>query len=118
MNWSDLVKKLVEKKMGIEASEWRIRSLLMISAFHPVPEEVLNEQFEKIFHMYQKDKEKAKRILTIQKIDIKRCQEEMKENQIYLSDYEPEITSYFLLHNMLNSDKVEHIPEEECSQTQ
>ena len=37
--------------------------------------------------MYEKDKSKAERILSIQKIDIKNIKEEMKSNQIYLSDY-------------------------------
>lgn len=31
----------------------------------------------------------------------------MKGNQIYLSDHEPEIISYCILHNYFSSDKIE-----------
>ena len=44
----------------------------MISDFHPLKEEILKNEFERILDMYEKDKEKAKRILEIQKIDIKK----------------------------------------------
>ena len=57
--------------------------------------------------MYEKDKEKTKRILEIQKIDVKKVKEEMKYNQLYLSDHEPEIVSYALLHNYFAFDKIE-----------
>ena len=39
--------------------------------------------------MYEKDKEKVKRILEIQKIDAKNVKSEMAENHLYLSDHEP-----------------------------
>lgn len=59
----------------------------MISAYHTIKEEIFNEQFRRIFSMYEKDKEKAQRILEIQKIDVKKIKNEMESNQIYLSDY-------------------------------
>lgn len=64
-----------------------------------VEEKILYEQFARILDLYDKDKEKARRILQIQKLEVRRIQEEMKENQIYLSDHEPEIVSYCILYN-------------------
>jgi hypothetical protein len=95
--------------MGIEADEWRIRSLLMINRVHPVEEETIRNEFLRIFKMYEKDKEKAKRILEIQKVDIRKIKQEMEENQIYLSDHEPEIVSYAVLYSYLAKDKLEFI---------
>lgn len=59
----------------------------MINKFHRVDEKILNEEFMRIFKMYEKDKEKAKRILQIQRIETKNVQEEMRKNQIYLSEH-------------------------------
>lgn len=80
VDWDKLIEKLRASKMGIEASEWRIRAIIMIGSFHPVSEKILNEEFDRLFKMYEKDKEKAKRILSLQKIDFKNIQEEMKKN--------------------------------------
>ena len=61
--------------------------MIMINKFHRVDEKILNEEFMRIFKMYEKDKEKAKRILQIQRIETKNVQEEMRKNQIYLSEH-------------------------------
>ena len=61
--------------------------MIMINKFHRVNEKILNEEFMRIFKMYEKDKEKAKRILQIQRIETKNVQEEMRKNQIYLSEH-------------------------------
>ena len=101
--------------MGIEASEWRIRSLIMISHFHPLKEEILEDQLSRVLDLYEKDKEKASRILEIQKIDVKRIKEEMNINQLHLSDHEPEIVAYALLFNYFAMDKIEMKVADECS---
>ena len=59
----------------------------MIHHFHPLKEEIFKEEFERIIDMYEKDKEKVKRILEIQKIDVKNVKVEMAENQLYLSHH-------------------------------
>lgn len=64
--------------MGIEASEWRIRAFILISTFHTVDQKILNEQLTRIVDLYEKDKEKARRILQIQKLDTRKIQQEMK----------------------------------------
>jgi hypothetical protein len=63
VDWDKLVTELCGKNIGPEATEWRIRSLIMISSFNNVPEAIFREQFEKLLKMYAKDKERARRIL-------------------------------------------------------
>lgn len=43
VDWDKVVKTLLDKKMGIEASEWRIRSLLMIQTFHPIDDKIFHD---------------------------------------------------------------------------
>lgn len=74
VDWDKVVKTLLDKKMGIEASEWRIRSLLMIQTFHPIDDKIFHDQFTRIHDLYEKDKEKARRILQIQKLDTRKIQ--------------------------------------------
>jgi hypothetical protein len=49
--------------MGPEATEWRIRALLMINSFSSVEEAIFHQQFDSLVKMYNKDKEGAMRIL-------------------------------------------------------
>lgn len=64
--------------MGPEATEWRIRALLIINSFYPVQEKWFHQQFESLIQMYNKDKEAAMRILEIQRIDNKSVKTEME----------------------------------------
>lgn len=63
VDWDKRVEEIVNKNMGPEATEWRIRSLFMINSFHPVKEAVFKSMFEKLLKMYKKDKDRARRIL-------------------------------------------------------
>ncbi len=85
--------------MGPEVTEWRIRSFLMISSFKIVQEKVFRQMFQNLLKMYKKDKEKARRILELQKLETKTVKEEMAKDGIYLSDHEPEMLGYLMLFN-------------------
>lgn len=71
MDWKKYIASLCGKKMSPEATEWRIRALLIISSFCDVEESWFHEQFDSLIKMYNKDKEAAMRILEIQRIDNK-----------------------------------------------
>ena len=87
--------------MGPEATEWRIRCLLMVNTFHEVKENFFHELFNSLIKMYNKDKEATLRILDIQRIDNKSVKSEMESNGIYLSHHEPEMLSYLRFYNYL-----------------
>ena len=106
IDWLKLSDQLCAKKMGPEASEWRIRALLMISTLQPLPESMLRTRFDELAAMYNRDKESAMRILEIQRMDKKVVKAEMAENGIYLSDHEPEMMAYLSLFNYLAEDKI------------
>lgn len=57
--------------------------------------------------MYKKDKERARRILELQKLDTKVVKEEMAKDGIYLSDHEPEFLSYLILLNYFLTEKID-----------
>lgn len=63
IDWEKYIVSLCDKKMGPEATEWRIRALLIINSFYPVQEKWFHQQFESLIQMYNKDKEAAMRIL-------------------------------------------------------
>ena len=66
------MKDLNEKKLGPEASEWRLRSFLMINKLSKIDDELLVSHFQRQMELYEKEKKKAERILQIQKLDIKK----------------------------------------------
>lgn len=93
--------------MGPEATEWRIRTFLIVSSFYNVGESLFRNMFEKLLKMYKKDKERARRILELQKLDTRVVKEEMDRDGIYLSDHEPEILAYLMLFNYFSVDKID-----------
>lgn len=60
--------------MGIQASEWRLRALIMINSHHKLDQKIFTSQFNRLIDIYEKDKDKARRILEIQKLDAKKIQ--------------------------------------------
>jgi len=79
----------------------------MISSFYPVSEGVFKSMFEKLLKMYKKDKDRARRILELQKLDTRVVKEEMAKDGIYLSDHEPEMLAYLMLFNYFCIDKID-----------
>lgn len=59
----------------------------MINSFRPVGENIFKSVFGKLIKMYKKDKDRAKRILELQKLDTRVVKEEMAKDGIYLSDH-------------------------------
>lgn len=57
--------------------------------------------------MYKKDKERARRILELQKLDTRVVKEEMAKDGIYLSDHEPEMLAYLMLQNYFLTEKID-----------
>jgi hypothetical protein len=118
VNWDKFVEETATKNMGPEATEWRIRTFLMISSFKLVQEKVFRQMFEILLKMYKKDQEKARRILELQKLETKAVKEEMAKDGIYLSDHEPEMLGYLMLFNYFCTDKIDFQLEEHHLNTQ
>lgn len=119
IDWDKLLENLSKVVMGPEASEWRLRIFLIVNSFRQsVEESTFKQSFEKLFRQYLKDKEKAARILELQKLDSKFVKEEMQKDGIYLSDHEPEMLAYAMLYNYLAVDKIEVNLDESHLQTQ
>lgn len=85
--------------MGVEASEWRIRSLIIVRALFPLKDDPTKQLIHKLLTLYKDEQSKAKRFLSIRNIELKKTKELLAESEIVVSGNEPEMVSYHILLN-------------------
>lgn len=102
-DWDDYIQRIAPKEIGVEASEWRIRSLIVLRALFPLKEDPTKQLILKLLNLYKEEQARARRFLSIRNIEIKKTKEVLAESDIIISGNEPEIVSYHILLNPENN---------------